>query len=57
MLTFITIVLAIIMAQVLLSAVCIALITNDRVMVAYMKWVMKITEKATNALFEEDKEL
>ena len=57
MMTFLTIVLAIIVAQVLMSAVLIALICNERVMMAYMNWVMKMTEKVTAKMFEKDGEL
>ena len=56
MLNFITIVLAIVAAQVLLMVGMMAVLTNKKVMKAYMKWVMGVVEDLYENPYLEDKE-
>ena len=52
MLTFITIVLAIVVAQVLLTVGAFALLANKRIMKAYMKWAMKLAEEVEDEVYD-----
>ena len=56
MLNFITIVLAIIVAQVLLTAGVVAVLFNKKFMKAYTKWVMKMSKELMEDLYDFDEE-
>lgn len=50
------IIVGILLATVVTTAIMIALITNKKVMKAYMNWVMKMSAELTNELLDVDEE-